>query len=532
MSNMYIFLLDSSNNTKEEINIIKPKSYQELLIYLRLNLKTISDNFEIFILDKDNKEIIINNEENYKIIEDILFIREIKKDILEQSFFEKNYNKLSDSIQEILDEKYNCNICSTIIKKEKPYLCYKCQKIFHEKCLKDWDEKCKSQNKNLECPNCRNLLPIEFWNKKLDYEDKRNEDANLMDKINKLKEKEITQIELIKKYERYIDKTIEIFKIILNKINSIHTLLKLENNNKLNNFINKYPLNINNLFNIDEISNIINEELDKFKIYYNNINKDLQGINLSKENKIIENNIENNENKIINNNNINEIDDIHINQLEENFNEIKINEYENRINLKYFVNTEGYYNIFGKNFIENNKNNIDLYINRKKHILMNNVELKEGENIITIIIKNKLINLSYMFYMCDFLRDISELKYLDVSESTDFSYMFHDCLLLSDINALKKWNVLSCKSFSYMFSGCSLLSNIEALKNWKVHNCKNFSFMFFGCSTLSDIEVLSNWNVSSDSSFSDMFSECSLLSDLKPIENWNISENKRKDMKK
>ena len=31
MSKIDIFLLDNSNNTKEEINIIKPQSYQELL---------------------------------------------------------------------------------------------------------------------------------------------------------------------------------------------------------------------------------------------------------------------------------------------------------------------------------------------------------------------------------------------------------------------------------------------------------------------------------------------------------------------
>ena len=80
-----------------------------------------------------------------------------------------------------------CILCSTFIKKEKPFFCYSCQKIFHEKCLKDWDEKCKRQNKTLTCPNCRNELPFEKWNKKLDYEDDRKFNANLMNEINKLK---------------------------------------------------------------------------------------------------------------------------------------------------------------------------------------------------------------------------------------------------------------------------------------------------------------------------------------------------------
>ena len=109
-------------------------------------------------------------------IKNIIFIKEV--DNVEQSIFSKNCNKLSESKQEILDYKYNCQICSNIIKNEKPYLCYKCQKIFHETCLKAWDNRCKSQNKTLECPICRNKLPIEKWNKKLDYEDNRIDNAN------------------------------------------------------------------------------------------------------------------------------------------------------------------------------------------------------------------------------------------------------------------------------------------------------------------------------------------------------------------
>ena len=160
MSKINIFILDNFNNEKEEIIINKPKTYQELLKYLNDKNKL----YEIFIYDS-NKKIIINNEDKYKIIKDVIFIKEIDK--LDKSIFSINYDKLSESIQEIIDDKYNCNICSIIIKKENPFLCYKCQKIFHEKCLKEWDNKCKIHNKLLECPNCRNKLSIEKWNKKL-----------------------------------------------------------------------------------------------------------------------------------------------------------------------------------------------------------------------------------------------------------------------------------------------------------------------------------------------------------------------------
>ena len=149
--------------------------------------KEFPENYDIFILDKDNKEIKINNEEDYKLIEDILFILEIDYHNLEKSLFELNYNRLSESKRELLEEKYNCILCSIIIKNENPYFCYKCQKLFHEKCLKDWDKKCKLQNKILSCPGCRNELDIKDWNKKLDYEINRKDNAALMNRINEYK---------------------------------------------------------------------------------------------------------------------------------------------------------------------------------------------------------------------------------------------------------------------------------------------------------------------------------------------------------
>ena len=302
MKNLQIFLLDNLGNTKNEISVIKPKTYEELLELLRQKFKNISEYYELFIIDKNNQEIKINTEGKFELIEGILFIREIEDKLLEISIFEKNYNELSESKQEILDEKFNCLLCSIIIKKENPYLCYKCQKIFHEKCLKDWDTKCKSQNKSLLCPNCRNELSIEKWNRKLNYEEERVEKGYILNKINELKNNKIKQNELIQKYEKYIYQTMEIFKNILVQLNSIYNLLKLEKNIKLNNLINQYPLNINNL-DINKISNIIKENFNQFKIYIMNDYISINHINLNKVNKqqnnkmsLINNNTQNNSN--------------------------------------------------------------------------------------------------------------------------------------------------------------------------------------------------------------------------------------------
>ena len=104
MSLINIFLLDDSNNSKSELKIIKSKTYIELLNQIKQKFEIIPENYEIFILDDKNNEIKIDNEINYNKIEDILFIREINKNILEKSLFDLNYNKLSESMQDKLDE--------------------------------------------------------------------------------------------------------------------------------------------------------------------------------------------------------------------------------------------------------------------------------------------------------------------------------------------------------------------------------------------------------------------------------------------
>ena len=374
---------------------------------LRQNFTNFSEYYELFIIEENNKEIKIDSEEKYSKSQDILFIRPIDKSILEQSLFQRNFEKLSESNQDILSDKFNCSICTNIVKKENPYLCYKCQKIFHEKCLKDWDKKCKLKNKSLNCPICRNELPIEKWNKKLNFEENRKVNANIMNRINdyklnknmnnnmnmikekKLKEfqeNEIKQKELIKKYEEYINKTITLFKNLLNKINSINDSLNLKKSNQLNNLINTYPLSLKNL-NINEISNVINEELDKFIIHLknngnNNININNNEEIIKKNKKAMEkiNNIfgyltalnnnkiyiqnylndveqlitvkdienkQNNEiniktNIIINNNNNNNNVNKDNNHVKEKPKESNINTTVNKINLIYFVKSEGF----------------------------------------------------------------------------------------------------------------------------------------------------------------------------------------------
>jgi len=511
--NIEVFLLDKQNNLIEEINIIKPKTYEILNITLKTNLKNLPEYFTLFYPSSNNKEIEIHNNEEYQLLKDTLFIRQMEKIDLEKSIFDIAYNKLDESKRDIFDEKYNCYICSENIKHENPLFCYVCQKIFHYKCLESWSQKKQKLNEKLKCPFCNKELPLEEWKQKLDFEENRKNDAEI---INQLKRDNIIKNEIFEKYKEFKEKTYIFLNNLLNKINGLNKLIKYNQNNNLNSYIK--GLSSDNIdIQIDNISNIIFAEFKKIEQYIKN-KEDFKS--LENENKNIKDfNIKNN--KILHKINIKPVinPDIH-----EDIIKNKENEYRNTIEIIYYSKNGGLSNIFGAEFVNFNRNNIKLSINNgKKSSLVDQFCLVKGNNKIKLFIENKLTNLSYMFYSCNLLKNIDELKYLDTTDVENFSCLFWGCSSLIDISSLKYWNVSNGIDFSYAFTGCSSLIDIHPLENWNVMNCTNFSYMFCRCLTLMDISPLKNWNVSKGKDFSYMFSGCFLLSNVIPIQNWNIN---------
>ena len=84
-----------------------------------------------------------------------------------------------------------------------------------------------------------------------------------------------------------------------------------------------------------------------------------------------------------NNNSKNDINKVHEN-----------NEHKDKINLIYFSNFNSLMILFGKEFVKNNIDNIDLIINGKESKLVDRCISNKGNNIITMIIKNQLTDLS------------------------------------------------------------------------------------------------------------------------------------------
>ena len=162
------------------------------------------------------------------------------------------------------------------------------------------------------------------------------------------------------------------------------------------------------------------------------------------------------------------------NQVYELDNIVNKNKYKNEIKLIYNTEKEEDCRIFGDKFVKNNINNIELNINGNKSKLVSTYELKKGDNNVKMIIKNKIKDLSHMFKYCKKLKNIDELKYLNIKYYTDFSFMF---------------------------CGCKSLNNIKSLENWDVSNGTNFEYIFYGCKSLNDIKPLEKWNVSNGTNF-------------------------------
>ena len=183
-----IFIINKFYEKTSEFKIKKPKTFEKLLEKLSYKFKDIKENYIIFIKSRNNEEIIINNDQSYNLSKNILYVKEIStNDYSEKSMFDINFEQLPESNRIILEEKYNCFICSMKVKNEKPFFCYKCQKIYHDKCLNKWKLERNKFGECLNCPNCRNELPYEKWNRKLDYEEDRKNITLIMNQLNKNK---------------------------------------------------------------------------------------------------------------------------------------------------------------------------------------------------------------------------------------------------------------------------------------------------------------------------------------------------------
>ena len=463
--NLKIILVDDDLKEIKQFIMPKPKLFEEVQAFIE---KNISKN-TIILNNLGNDKYIVKTQKDYEYASyyNQIYVRKIESgsEDLTLSLFTRNLNKLPESKQDIITEKYTCSICLELIKDENPFFCYVCQKIFHHKCLENWEKQQKEKNKKLSCPNCRNELPLNKWKEKLDFKEARENDANIMSQMN---------IGSLSQND-YIIKSNELFEKILRELNEIYSLINSTENKKLTDLINRIKNSISTP-SIDDITIEIMEQLQYIKNYI----KISPGNNNSGSKK--------------------------------------------DLNFEYASKEGGVCDIFGETFVKNNKDNIALIINGKPNKLVDKFTLLKGKNNIKMIIKNELSNIEEMFHGCKALVNINDLKYLDLKNITSITKLFYGCESLKDIKALENWDVSKFEDLYGVFCRCKSLSDINPLKNWNVSNCKNFCCMFSECEALEDLNALKNWNISNANDLSSMFYLCKKIRDVNALKNWNVSK--------
>ena len=239
------------------------------------------------------------------------------------------------------------------------------------------------------------------------------------------------------------------------------------------------------------------------------------------------------------------------------------NSKNDEILIQYKINDlENYYSgdteIFGREFVENNKSFCKIIYNNNEYDLSShlrvNKKLLNNNNIFEIILKGvnnidnmkgmfrsynsiplyslpdisklnteKITNMSYMFDGCELLTSLPNISNWDTQKVTDMRYMFNRCKSLASLPDISNWDTQNVTNMSHMFDGCELLTSLPDISNWDTQNVTDMSYMFSQCKSLRALPDISRWNVENVIKMGYMFHDCSELASLPDISKWNIS---------
>ena len=227
---------------------------------------------------------------------------------------------------------------------------------------------------------------------------------------------------------------------------------------------------------INDLINDLNQLLNNLEIYYNINNNMVKNFNVKNKNFQILSNMKNLNN--FNNEIIKNINDI----IEEITIENKISVLESicslmlgkfEISLKYKTKKGENLNIFGKEFVEKNKNNFRMKIGKKS------------------------CELNYLIDKSQIKNEIFEVKLIQLKKINDLSEMFNNCPnLLSISDELNLLDTTNVTNMSKMFEGCSSLKSLPDISNWKIDNVKKMENMFKGCKSILSFPDIFKWDFS------------------------------------
>ena len=130
---------------------------------------------------------------------------------------------------------------------------------------------------------------------------------------------------------------------------------------------------------------------------------------------------------------------------------------------------------------------------------------------------SNVIDMSYLFYKCSSLETLN-LSNCSNEKVTNMSCLLTGCLSLKNLN-LNNFNTKNVTNYSGMFWNCESLFNLN-LKNFDTTNATNMFNMFAGCKNLEKLD-LSNFNTINVINMNSMFSDCTKLKTL-DLKNFNF----------
>jgi len=187
------------------------------------------------------------------------------------------------------------------------------------------------------------------------------------------------------------------------------------------------------------------------------------------------------------------------------------------INIIYDINNHEDINIFGSEFVKNNKDICKMIIDDKEYEIKEKYNVKNyNNNKIKIVLKGieKVTNMNGMFYGCSSLLSLPDISKWNTNNITNMNGIFYRCSSLLSLPDISKWNTNNVTNMSEMFSGCSLLSSLPDISKWNTNNVTNMYGLFYGCLSLKSLPDISKWNTNNVINMCGIFNGCSSITSL------------------
>ena len=155
---------------------------------------------------------------------------------------------------------------------------------------------------------------------------------------------------------------------------------------------------------------------------------------------------------------------------------------------------------------------------KKENLIFKKKFNKLGINSIDFIIEDKIKNMSYMFYKCSSLKEITFISF-ETAQATKMRAMFVDCKELEYLE-LSIFNTSNVTDMGFMFNGCNKLKEIKGINTFNTIKASNMYAMFEGCNELEYLDLY-NFNTSNATDMGFMFNGCNKLKEIKGITNFN-----------